>query len=95
VALTLEVKRPRRESDHSPPSSAEVKECVKIYRHSPNTPSWRGAKLKKAVIGIQFMKHNTFFHKMVQMYKFRGEHCTCLEYGAAENTNKTNFELVK
>jgi len=25
------------------PSSAEVKECVELYRHSPNVPSWRGA----------------------------------------------------
>jgi hypothetical protein len=32
----------RREADHSPPSSAEVKECVELYFHSLNTPSWRG-----------------------------------------------------
>jgi hypothetical protein len=31
---------------HSPPSSAEVKEWVALYLHSPNTPSWRGAQLK-------------------------------------------------
>jgi hypothetical protein len=40
------VKRPGRESDHSPPSGAEVKEWVELYHHSPNTPSWRGAQLK-------------------------------------------------
>jgi hypothetical protein len=34
-----------READHSPPSSAEVKEWVKLYLHSPNEPSWRGAQL--------------------------------------------------
>jgi hypothetical protein len=34
-----------READHSPPSSAEVKESVQLYLHSPNTPSWRGAQL--------------------------------------------------
>jgi hypothetical protein len=34
-----------READHSPPSSAEVKEWVEMYLHSPNTPSWRGAQL--------------------------------------------------
>jgi hypothetical protein len=34
-----------READHSPPSSAEVKERVELYLHSPNTPSWRGAQL--------------------------------------------------
>jgi hypothetical protein len=33
-----------READHSPPSSAEVKEWV-VYLHSLTTPSWRGAQL--------------------------------------------------
>jgi hypothetical protein len=33
------------EADHSPPSSAEVKEWVELYLHSLNTPSWRGAQL--------------------------------------------------
>jgi hypothetical protein len=47
-ALSLGVKRPGRGSDHSPPSSAEVKECVELYLHSPNTPPWRGAHLRKA-----------------------------------------------
>jgi hypothetical protein len=40
------LKRPGPEADHSPPSSAEVKEWVELYLHSPNTPSWRGAQLK-------------------------------------------------
>jgi hypothetical protein len=35
------------EADHSPPSSAEVKECVELYLHFPNTPSWCGAQFKK------------------------------------------------
>jgi hypothetical protein len=35
-----------READQSPPSSAEVKECMKLCFHSPSTPSWRGAQLK-------------------------------------------------
>jgi hypothetical protein len=34
-ALSLGVKRPEREADHSPPSSAAVKECVELYLHSP------------------------------------------------------------
>jgi hypothetical protein len=38
-ALSLGVKRPGREADHSPPSSAEVKECVELYFHIHNTPS--------------------------------------------------------
>jgi hypothetical protein len=42
----LRVKRPGCEVHHSPPSSAEVKEYVKLYLNSPNTPSWRGAQLK-------------------------------------------------
>jgi hypothetical protein len=40
---SLGIKRPGREADHSPPSSAKVKECVELHLHSPNTPSWRGA----------------------------------------------------
>jgi hypothetical protein len=34
-----------READHSPPSSAEFKDCVELYLHSSNTPSWRGTQL--------------------------------------------------
>jgi hypothetical protein len=34
-----------RGADHSPPSSTEVKEWVELYLYSPNTPSWRGARL--------------------------------------------------
>jgi hypothetical protein len=45
-ALSLGIKRSGREAGHSPPSSAEVKECVELYLHSPNTPSWHGAQLK-------------------------------------------------
>jgi hypothetical protein len=47
-ALSLGVKRPGREADHLFPSSAEVKEWMELYLHSPNTPSWRGAQLKEA-----------------------------------------------
>jgi hypothetical protein len=35
--ISLRVKRPGRETDHSPPFSAEVKECVEQNLHSPNT----------------------------------------------------------
>jgi hypothetical protein len=44
-ALSLGIKQLGREADHLPPSSAEVK-GAKLYLHSPNTPSWRGAQLK-------------------------------------------------
>jgi hypothetical protein len=37
-ALFLGVNRPGREADHSPPYSAEVKECVELYLHSPICP---------------------------------------------------------
>jgi hypothetical protein len=43
------IKRPGREADHSPPSTAEVKKRVQLYLHSPNTPSQRGAQLKAKV----------------------------------------------
>jgi hypothetical protein len=33
--LSLGVKRPGREADHSSPSSAEAKESVELYLHSP------------------------------------------------------------
>jgi hypothetical protein len=35
AALSVGVKRPEREADHSPPSSAEVKEYEELYLHSP------------------------------------------------------------
>jgi hypothetical protein len=44
--LSMGIKWPGREADHLPPSSAEVKECVELYLHSPNMPSWHGAQLK-------------------------------------------------
>jgi hypothetical protein len=47
-ALSLRVKRPGREADHSPPSSAEVKEYVHLYFHSPNSPSRGGSQFKKS-----------------------------------------------
>jgi hypothetical protein len=34
-ASSLEIKRPGLEADHSPPSSAEVKEWIELYLHSP------------------------------------------------------------
>jgi hypothetical protein len=37
-ALSRGVKRPRREADHSPPASAEVKEMW-LYTTTPHTPS--------------------------------------------------------
>jgi hypothetical protein len=49
-----------READHSPPTSAEVKEWVELYFYSPNTPSWRGAQLGGAQGQLYFLL--TFIH---------------------------------
>jgi hypothetical protein len=60
-ALSLEVKRPGREADHWPPSSAEVKEYVELYLHYPNTPSWHAAQLKAQ--GIPLLSYPTYMHR--------------------------------
>jgi len=39
-------------TDHSRPSSAKIKECLELCIHSPNTPSWHGAQLKKRTINF-------------------------------------------
>jgi hypothetical protein len=54
--LSLGAKRPGREADHSPPSSAKLREWVALYFHSPYTPSWRGAQLKKYRDNFTFRK---------------------------------------
>jgi hypothetical protein len=41
--LSLDVKRPGREVDHSPPSGAEAKNACGAIPPLPNTSSWRGA----------------------------------------------------
>jgi hypothetical protein len=45
-ALSLGIKRPGREADHSRPYNAEVKNAWR-YTSTSHTPSWRGAQLKK------------------------------------------------
>jgi hypothetical protein len=64
--LSLVVKRPGREAVHSPPSSAEVKEWLALYLHSPNTPSWRGALLKHRD-NFTFTFSNAFFTYLVRV----------------------------
>jgi hypothetical protein len=62
-ALSLGVKRPGREAHHSPLSSAEIKECVELYLHFPNTSSWRGAQLKhrnNCTFTFAFFQSSTF-----------------------------------
>jgi hypothetical protein len=49
-ALSLGVKRPENEADHSPPSIDEVEEYVELHLHSPYRPSWRGALLNTGTL---------------------------------------------
>jgi hypothetical protein len=54
-ALSLGAKWLGCEADHSPSSSAKVKECVELYLHSPNTPSRCGAYLSTGTLPFTFM----------------------------------------
>jgi hypothetical protein len=56
--LSPGVKRPGREADHSPPSSAEVKGCVELYLHSLNMSSWRGASLSTGHFTLPYLYGN-------------------------------------
>jgi hypothetical protein len=47
-SLSLGVKWLGHKADHSPPSNAKIKECMELYLHSPNMPSWHSAQLKKS-----------------------------------------------
>jgi hypothetical protein len=57
-----------READHSPPSSAEVKEWVELYLHSPSTPSRHGAQLWGAQEQLYFYLYLLYFRTCL--------HCT-------------------
>jgi hypothetical protein len=68
----LGVKRQEREAEHSLPSSGKVKECMELYLHSPNTPSWHDAQLKKSQVQLyptattkQAEFHNLFGTKLL------------------------------
>jgi len=41
------------EANPSPPSSVDVKECVDLWFHSPNTPPWCDAHLKRLYVHWQ------------------------------------------
>jgi len=67
-ALPLGVKWSGREADRSHPSSADVKECVELYFHSPSMHSVGGARLKHrdkftltySVIAVTWIRPHTF-----------------------------------
>jgi hypothetical protein len=49
--LFLRIKRPGREADHSPPFSAEFKECVELYlRYQYAFMAWCLVKLKTTLL---------------------------------------------
>jgi hypothetical protein len=64
-ALSLWVQRAGHEAEHSPPSSAEVKEWVDLYLHSANTPSWRRAQLKGAQKQLHLHFHLLYSHTLL------------------------------
>jgi hypothetical protein len=66
------------EADHSPPYSAEVKECVELYLHSPSAPSWRGAQLGGAQ-GQLYLYFLGFFSNAAQNYSHQGTMCDTTE----------------
>jgi hypothetical protein len=70
-ALSLKVKWLVHEGDHSPPSNAQVKECMELYLHCLNTPSWCGAQLKhkKALPKYDFQYRNNIFSSIFSMLK--------------------------
>jgi hypothetical protein len=78
------VKRPGREADHSPPSSAEVNKCVELYLHSP---------IRLHGVMLQFKKGTG----AILRDKFKKSVCVC---GGGENgwvcvINFSNSKLIK
>jgi len=68
------VKLQEREADDSPPSSAEVRECLELYFHFPNMPSWRGAqfKQKKKSTGTSLPLPSMLFYILRESYQNKG-----------------------
>jgi hypothetical protein len=46
--------RPRRDADHSPPSSAEVVNEYELYLLSPQAPPWRVERLLYFLLYVSF-----------------------------------------
>jgi hypothetical protein len=84
-AVSLGVKWPGREADHSPPSSADVKEWLELYLYSPDTPSWRGARFKKAHENFTFLLF-TFINNCVCRCVYCHETTIGPELGTGLNT---------
>jgi hypothetical protein len=73
-SLSLGSKRLGSEADHSRQSSAEFEECMELYLHSLNMPSWRGVQLKHRTAlcfnvdsTMNHLKHEgTFYIKLIK-----------------------------
>jgi hypothetical protein len=76
-----------READHSPPSSAEVKEWVELYLHSPNAPSWRGAQLGEH-------RGNFLGEPLMNFTKHISECCVALCETAVGHGNKKTLKAL-
>jgi hypothetical protein len=61
------VKRPGREADHLPPSSAEAKECVELYIYSSNTPHGVVLSSKKKAKGQLYL--NFYVIKVYSLFE--------------------------
>jgi hypothetical protein len=70
-ALSLGLKQPRREADHSPPFSAEVKEYVDLYLHSSNTPPERGADFKNKSTGTNLTSASQIVPQTCASFAFK------------------------
>jgi hypothetical protein len=82
------VKRPGREADHSPPSTADVTECVELYLHSSNTPSaWCLVKHRD---NFTFMFIGRFLHPQPKDAPFRGDRYT-LKMAPVKRLNNYNI----
>jgi len=66
------VKQPERKVEHSPPSRADVKECMELYLHFHNTPSWCSCHLKKHRDNFTFYK--TLFSMQIFAHFYFGFH---------------------
>jgi hypothetical protein len=73
--LSVRVKRPGREADHSPPYRAEVKKCVALCPPLPQYAlmAWCSAKKKKARTGTTLPFTFTVFSCMGQNVPFSKE----------------------
>jgi hypothetical protein len=89
-ALSLGVKRPRPEADHSPPPSVEVKECMELHLYSPSISSWRGVQFKKIAQG-QLYLYLLFIRLWI---KLTSSYWDCSTNKSAKHPNYVRYCLI-